>query len=160
MTEAVKTKEEIKAEKLVAKEAAKAQKLAEREAAKAEKAAAKKEPRKTMASAWGAAFAKAATDPSYTKAALQADMIAQFPEKEETVLKWTDWYKNFYNMGKIKGYENPVKVLWVSEVDEAKKAAKEQKKAEKLAAREAAKAQKLAEKEALKAQKAAEKAAQ
>ena len=154
-------KEQAKAEKAAAKEAAKAEKQAAKEAAKAEREAAKgtKKPRQTMASSWGELLHKAATDPSYTEEMLKAEMISRFPAKEETVVKWTGWYKNFYNMGKLKGYENPVKVNWTSAEDEAKKAAKEQAKADKAAAKEAARQQKLAEKEALKAQKQAEKEA-
>lgn len=125
----------------------------------AEKPVKEKKVRVTMAQSWGELFHKAATDPSFDKAALQAEMLTRFPGKEETVTKWTDWYKNFYNMGKIKGYETPVKVDWKSAEDEAKIAAREQKKAAKLAEREAKKAEKAAAREEIKAQKKAEKEA-
>lgn len=128
--------------------------------ATAEKPVKEKKVRVSMAASWGELFHRAATDPSFTREALMAEMISRFPSKTETVNKWTDWYKNFYNGGRIKGYENPVKVNWATAEDEAKKAAREAKKLEKAQARDAAKAEKEAAKAAIKAQKQAEKEAQ
>lgn len=149
------TKEELKAAKQAEKKTAKAAKLAERQAAK-EAAKAEKQPRQSMAKGWGEVFHQAATE-SKDQAWVEEEMIRRYPAKEATVRKWTTWYKNFYNMGKIKGFESPVKVEWPKHVSaetlakrEAKAQVKEQAKQEKLAAKEAAKAQKQAEKEAKK----------
>jgi hypothetical protein len=46
------------------------------------------------------------------KMVVQAKMLELFPEKAETIEKWSEWYKAYYNMGKITGFENPVKIHW------------------------------------------------
>lgn len=107
-----------------------------------------KKVRVTMASAWGEVFSQAANE-NQDQAWVEQEMLARFPEKEETIRKWTPWYKNFYNMGKIKGFENPVKVTWQSEAQlkrAEEKEAKAQAKAEAKAQKEADRAQKKAEK--------------
>jgi len=35
---------------------------------------------------------------------VQEKMLELFPEKSETIERWTEWYKAYYNMGKIKGF--------------------------------------------------------
>lgn len=96
-----------------------------------------RKPRTSMISVWGETFHRAATE-GLTEADVKAIMLEKYPEKAETVEKWTGWYKNYYNMGKIKGFENPVKVLWQSEA-QIKRA---EERAAKKVAREAAKAEK------------------
>lgn len=46
------------------------------------------------------------------KSVVQSKMLEIFPEKSETISKWTEWYKGYYNMGRIPGYENPEKISW------------------------------------------------
>lgn len=46
------------------------------------------------------------------KQIVQQKMLELFPEKAETIEKWTTWYKAYYNMGKISGYETPEKISW------------------------------------------------
>ena len=38
------------------------------------------------------------------KEKVQEEMLKIFPNKSETIEKWTEWYKAYYNMGKIKGF--------------------------------------------------------
>lgn len=118
---------------------------------KAQKAQAERKPRSSMQkNGWGPVFTQAATEGRDRQWVIE-EMKARYPDKVETILKWTDWYKNFYNMGKIQGFENPVKVSWKSEVD----ANREQKKADRAATREAARQERQAAKELAKAEKKA-----
>lgn len=39
-------------------------------------------------------------------------MLENYPNKTESIEKWLDWYKNYFNMGKIKGFENAEKIHW------------------------------------------------
>ncbi len=103
-----------------------------------------------MSHAWGEAFSK-----GLNKEEVVAYMTERFPQAAERIQKWVTWYKNFYNMGKIEGFETPTKVEWPTE----KSAEREAKKAEKLAAKEQARAVKQAQKEAAKAEKQAAKSA-
>lgn len=48
------------------------------------------------------------------KLVVQEKMKEIFPEKIETIEKWTEWYKAYYNMGKIQGYnpDESQKIHW------------------------------------------------
>lgn len=46
------------------------------------------------------------------KEIVKQKMLEEFPAKSGSVEKWLDWYKGYFNMGKIKGYENAEKVKW------------------------------------------------
>lgn len=41
---------------------------------------------------------------SQGKSVVQEKMLELFPEKSDTITKWVEWYKAYYNMGKISGY--------------------------------------------------------
>lgn len=152
-------KAEAKAAKEAEKLRIKEEKAAEKARLKAEKANQPKAVRNTMAKSWGETFHIAATE-GKDQAWVEQEMLARHPNKEETISKWTTWYKNFYNMGRIKGFENPVQVNWKVAEDQDKIAAREQKKAEKLAAREQAKAEKAQAKAEAREQKKAAKQAE
>ena len=51
---------------------------------------------------------------SQGKEIVQAKMLEIFPEKSDTIEKWTEWYKAYYNMGKIPGYspDEAQKIHW------------------------------------------------
>ena len=125
---------------------------------------AKKERKPRVASmihAWGEMFQTAAQD-GLSREEVINTMKEKFPAKAGTIDKWVDWYKNYYNMGKIKGFENPVKVLWQSEAQAARAAQKEAKKQEReaiKAQKEQARQEKLAAKEQKKAERQAKKEA-
>lgn len=48
------------------------------------------------------------------KEIVQQKMLEIFPEKSETIEKWTEWYKAYYNMGKIPGFnpDETQKIHW------------------------------------------------
>jgi len=110
-----------------------------------------KKVRVTMARSWGATFEQAAKE-GHNQDWVQRRMLELWPDKEATILKWTTWYKNYYNMGRFTGFENPVRVNWVNE----RKAASAEKQAEKAERKAAEKAEKqLARAEAKKARETA-----
>lgn len=39
-------------------------------------------------------------------------MLENYPNKIDSIVKWLDWYKGYFNMGRIKGYETPDKIKW------------------------------------------------
>lgn len=39
-------------------------------------------------------------------------MLENYPGKVESITKWTEWYKSYFNMGKIKGFETAPRVDW------------------------------------------------
>lgn len=41
---------------------------------------------------------------------VMASMLEDFPKKESSITKWTEWYKSYYNMGKIVPVIN--KITW------------------------------------------------
>lgn len=43
---------------------------------------------------------------------VKSKMLEEFPGKSNSVEKWLDWYKGYFNMKKIKGYENAEPVKW------------------------------------------------
>lgn len=45
---------------------------------------------------------------------VKQEMLEDFPRKSESVEKWLDWYKGYFNMGKIKGYneDKSLNVKW------------------------------------------------
>jgi hypothetical protein len=51
---------------------------------------------------------------SQGKSVVQEKMLELFPQKSETIEKWTEWYKAYYNMGKIQGYnpDEDQKIHW------------------------------------------------
>lgn len=41
-------------------------------------------------------------------------MLENYPSKTESIVKWLDWYKGYFNMGKIKGFntDKSLNVKW------------------------------------------------
>lgn len=58
---------------------------------------------------WGRVFSEFGTLGQET---CVAKMDELFPGKLDSNHKWATWYKAYYNMGKILGYPNPVKIHW------------------------------------------------
>lgn len=114
--------------------------------------------------------------------AVTTAMLEEFPDRAESINRWGPAYRIYYNTGRLPGVEKPATpILWETEKQkervakkqasaaikqakldeknakkEAAKAAREQKKMERLAAAEAKLAEKLAKKEAAAEAKTAE----
>ena len=39
-------------------------------------------------------------------------LLENYPNKIGSIEKWLDWYKGYFNMGKIKGFETSEKIVW------------------------------------------------
>jgi hypothetical protein len=46
---------------------------------------------------------------------VKMEMLEEYPAKLESVEKWLDWYKGYFNMGRIKGFnqDKSLNVKWV-----------------------------------------------
>jgi hypothetical protein len=114
-----------------------------------------------MLAAWGHYFEKFGAQENGRQLIIDA-MSADFPHKVDSILRWVDSYKGYYNTGRLPGVAKPeVKLVWATPEDAAKaeiRAAAAAAKAEKKAAKEAEKATKAEEKAAKKAAKEAARA--
>lgn len=45
---------------------------------------------------------------------VKSSMLENYPNKQESVEKWLDWYKGYFNMGKIKGFnqDKSLNITW------------------------------------------------
>jgi hypothetical protein len=60
--------------------------------------------------AWGFYLEKFQNE-SGNKELVMMAMLEDFPKKEGSITKWTEWYKSYYNMGKINVVIDKIK--WV-----------------------------------------------
>jgi len=51
-------------------------------------------------------------DEDNNKEKVKESMLEEFPEKKESIEKWLDWYKGYFNMGRIKGFEKSDPIVW------------------------------------------------
>ena len=114
-----------------------------------------------MLAAWGKNFQEFGNKPDARQNIINS-MLADFPEKSESINKWVDAYKAYYNTGRLPVAKPEVKVTWEDSKSAARAAAKVAKgeerariKAEKAALKEAAKEEKMK----ARAQKAADREA-
>lgn len=106
-----------------------------------------------MLAAWGKYFTELGAQENGRQLVIDA-MIADFPEKVESVNRWVDAYRIYFNTGRLPVAKPATPVLWLDEKAKEKAAAKVVKAEEKAKA----KADKAAVKEAEKAAKAQAKA--
>lgn len=70
---------------------------------------AKSENKSGFIKTWGRVFKELGTQ---GKDRVILEMKKLCPDKKESIEKWVEWYKAYYNMGKILGHENPQKISW------------------------------------------------
>jgi hypothetical protein len=51
-------------------------------------------------------------DTQNNKELVLKSMLEDFEDKKSSVERWVEWYKSYFNMGMIKGYESSPRVDW------------------------------------------------
>lgn len=111
-----------------------------------------------MLAAWGKHFAELGREENGRQLVIDA-MLADFPHKETSIMRWVDAYRVYFNTGRLPGQSKPeTPILWPTPAKEAREAEKRANAEKRAAEKEIKQAAKLAEREK-KAQRRAEQAA-